>query len=337
MADDIQLSILDIEEREGEFMSLSVEDEVLTPDSEMAPGELSAGDFADVRDRGLIVPIIVVPNPEGSAWAYEVKDGRRRLRAYRKLFSVGLKKFGNIPALVYTTYSEEDAETWASNVNSRRSPNPLTDLESIQAVMERYEVEVHSKEGLRFLSSKTGIPVSTLAKRLKLLDMPHAFLKAAAETAAGGKSKRKVPAAGLEVIAGLNKAGQDQLLGKLKADGAITWSDIGQAKENQTAAKVAELQHLPGFEELPVADFSLYDKGEPLVEFSQTEIHISDLGGEIVGWVQSEWVEDPAVVFAIANALKFAYENGTEALRRLVGVNGNGHESEDHSGEPGPG
>jgi len=332
--DDIQLPLMEADEREAEFMLLEVDDGTLTPNSRMAPGEMSASDFADVRDRGILVPIIVVPNATEGEWAYEVKDGRRRLRACRKLFEAGLLKFGKIPALVYTTYSEEDAETWSSNINSRRSPNSLSDLESIQAVLERYEVDFNTREGKRFLSSKTGIPVSTLEKRLKLLDMPQAFLQAAAENISGKKGK-KVPIGALSVIAGLNKFGQSQLLDKLRSEGFISWEDVQHAKENQTAAKVAEMQHLPGFDSLALEDVTGLFKVEPTIEFTDSEVQICDINGEVAAWTVKEWVEDPNVVFAIANAMKVAFENGTQELRKLLNGNGNGHRPEmDPAGQP---
>jgi len=325
--DDIQLPLIEAEEREAEFVLLSVDDDTLTPNGQMAPGEMSASDFADLRDRGVLVPIIVVPNATEGKWAYDVKDGRRRLRACRKLFEAGLVKFGKIPALVYTTYSEEDAETWASNINSRRSPNSLSDLEAIQAVLERYEIEFNTREGKRFLSSKTGIPVSTLEKRLKLLDMPQAFLQAAAENITGKKGK-KVPIGALSVIAGLNKSGQSQLLEKLRSEGFISWEDVQHAKENQTAAKVAEMQHLPGFESLVVEDVISLFRVEPTIEFSDTVIQICDIDGEVATWTINEWTADPSVVFAMVDAMKVAFENGTQVLRRQINGSDNGNTSD---------
>jgi hypothetical protein len=347
MVDDIQLSMLDLDEREGEVMTLSVDDETLTPNDEMAPGEPSAKFYTDIQLRGAIYPIIVVPMPEGSKWAFEVKDGRRRLRAYRRLFAAGLPRFATIKALVYTTYSEEDAETWGSNVNHLRSQNKASDLESIQAVVERYpEADPDTKTGRRFISQKTGIPLSTLIKLLKMLDMPQVFIQGAKENVTGDKHKNrlKVPQGALELIAGLGDQAQKNLVTKLKTNGAITIADVKHEKANETASRVADMQHLPGFGDLPTMDFSDYGKIEPIVDISTEWITIADpSSGEIVSWSYEDWTRDPALVFTIADTIKYGYVNGTEALRQKVGGNGNGtegppwDESEDHSGESDPG
>jgi hypothetical protein len=317
MADDVQISMLEVGERDGELMPLSVDEQTLTPNSEMAPGELSARDFADLQVRGAIYPIIVVPTPQGTPWAYEVKDGRRRLRAYRRLYAAGLGRFASINALVFTAYSEEDAETWGSNVNHRRSHNAASDLECVLAVLERYpEVQPETKDGRRFLSQKTGIPISTLGKLLKMLDLPQAFIQGAREQACADRnpSRMKVPQGGLELIAALGQQSQKNLLNKLRDSGSISMADIQGEKANETAARVAGLQHLPGFGELPVVGFSV--GAEPLVSVSSEWIRLSDAQGqEIASWSSRDWTEDPALVFAIVNTLKFAYENGTEALR----------------------
>lgn len=52
------------------------------------------------------------------------------------------------------------------------------------------------------------------------------------------------------------------------------------------------------------------------VEFGSDYIAICDDEGEIVRWVKDEWVENPDVVFSIANGVKLAVEG--KNLRKLL-------------------
>lgn len=56
-------------------------------------------------------------------------------------------------------------------------------------------------------------------------------------------------------------------------------------------------------------------KNSPIVEIDNDKIAIyTDYGAEIVMWDVAEWLEDPDVVVSIANAIHFAYDQGTVAL-----------------------
>lgn len=46
-------------------------------------------------------------------------------------------------------------------------------------------------------------------------------------------------------------------------------------------------------------------------------IRISDKEGEVVMWLEEEWVEDSSVVYSIANAIKLACEG--KNIRRIIG------------------
>ena len=56
------------------------------------------------------------------------------------------------------------------------------------------------------------------------------------------------------------------------------------------------------------------------VEIEEGSIRIYDkVGEEIVGWVDTGWIEDPEfVVPAIANAIKVFYEDGEDKLKELI-------------------
>jgi hypothetical protein len=44
-------------------------------------------------------------------------------------------------------------------------------------------------------------------------------------------------------------------------------------------------------------------------------LHILSNGEELVMWDSAEWIEDPSLVFVIANAIRIAYEDGPDAIR----------------------
>lgn len=54
------------------------------------------------------------------------------------------------------------------------------------------------------------------------------------------------------------------------------------------------------------------------VDFDSVTIY--EDGKEIVKWLKDEWQEDETVLFAIFNAIKFAYSN-PEHLKNLLHIN----------------
>ena len=60
------------------------------------------------------------------------------------------------------------------------------------------------------------------------------------------------------------------------------------------------------------------------VEIEDGSIRIYDKDGEeIVGWEETEWVEDPKfVVPAIANAIKIFCDDGEDELKYLMDIKG---------------
>lgn len=46
-------------------------------------------------------------------------------------------------------------------------------------------------------------------------------------------------------------------------------------------------------------------------------ISINEKGQEIAMWIKDEWVDDPNVVFSIANAIKLAYTNIEKLKEKL--------------------
>jgi hypothetical protein len=56
-----------------------------------------------------------------------------------------------------------------------------------------------------------------------------------------------------------------------------------------------------------------------MLEIGEDFVTISDEFGEIVHWVEDEWIEDSSVVISIAVAIRMYYEQGTDAIRSTVG------------------
>ena len=53
------------------------------------------------------------------------------------------------------------------------------------------------------------------------------------------------------------------------------------------------------------------------VEYGLDHIRVVDKQKEIVYWDKQEWIEDPDVVFAIANAIDLCSRNPNELKKRL--------------------
>ena len=55
--------------------------------------------------------------------------------------------------------------------------------------------------------------------------------------------------------------------------------------------------------------------GEP----AEGAVRLMDDDEELVMWDSAEWVEDPSLVFVIANAIRIGYEEGVDGIRaRLI-------------------
>lgn len=55
-----------------------------------------------------------------------------------------------------------------------------------------------------------------------------------------------------------------------------------------------------------------------MVDIGQDYVTISDKHGEIVHWVEDEWIEDPSVTISIASAIQIYYQQGSKELRAIL-------------------
>lgn len=55
------------------------------------------------------------------------------------------------------------------------------------------------------------------------------------------------------------------------------------------------------------------------IDVYEQGIIISDDQGEIVSWVDDEWIKEPEIIPSILYAMKLYYEQGPETLRSIIG------------------
>lgn len=54
------------------------------------------------------------------------------------------------------------------------------------------------------------------------------------------------------------------------------------------------------------------------VEVKPSHIRLLDSEEELAYWDRAEWVEDPSLVVAIANAINIGHRDGPDMIRRLL-------------------
>lgn len=55
-----------------------------------------------------------------------------------------------------------------------------------------------------------------------------------------------------------------------------------------------------------------------MIVFGEESIHIMDGKDEVVMWTKQEWIDDPEVVFSIANAIKIALAKGPQEVKKII-------------------
>jgi hypothetical protein len=59
--------------------------------------------------------------------------------------------------------------------------------------------------------------------------------------------------------------------------------------------------------------------GHLIVDIEDEQISLSDEAGEIVSWVDTEWIEESSVAAVIARYIVLGFEEGPAAIRLAVG------------------
>ena len=175
--------------------------------------------IASVMKFGVVLPIVVIERLPGK---FEVVDGRRRIKAARKL------EMKDIPARVY----QDDGllfagEVLAISLNRLRSRNPAAEYEAIKRLIE----EGASLDEIR---KATGLPRATIWKRMQLEDLNKKLLD--------GLVEGKIATSVAEEAAKLPKPAQKRLAKKFEKDEKVTMRDV---KGEKSARAMDEMEQIP--------------------------------------------------------------------------------------------
>lgn len=131
--------------------------DVIQPDDELIGAPPTSGLIASLDKFGLLQPIVVIEPEQSKTQIYQVVDGRRRVKAARKIH------WDRIRCEVYPP-GTSSVEVMAVIANQHRSENPLGDLKYIETLISNgatyYDIQV-----------ATGMPVAKIKKRLKLQNL----------------------------------------------------------------------------------------------------------------------------------------------------------------------
>ena len=172
---------------------------------------------------GLFEPILVTPTDNGLI----VVDGKRRVAAAIELC------WPEIEAKVYSVPEFQDTAQYNAAVsiitNSQRSSNPLAEAKAIAVLMSKG----YDEGRIAFV---TGMPIQTIRKRVRLIDLPAAIAIALEEG--------KISAQTAEQVSKLPAHRKEEAVRHLEESGELTQVDIKAIR--MTGAEAA-LQDMPLF------------------------------------------------------------------------------------------
>jgi len=181
--------------------------------------------------HGQTDPIEVTKDANGN---YIVIAGRRRIKALRVLNEACPDDWKTVDAICYSDIGPATIHSLSTIENNVRNENPLTDLEAIE-----YFQKTNPGISLSDISKHTGIPVSRIKKRLRLLSLlPEIKNMVYGE---------KVTVSVAENIAKLSQSKQEELIRKYAEKGKLSNDDV---LEVQRAVVQNNANLLPSFEDL---------------------------------------------------------------------------------------
>ena len=188
-----------------------------------------------VQEYGVLEPVVL----EVVGDRFDIIDGRRRTHAAQ---TAGLK---SIPARVVEIDGWLGREVLGILLNEQRGPNPVSELQAIEALMAAGKSE-HD------ISRATGMDAATIRKRLKLTKLIPVFR----EELENGEIKVSLA----ESIAALPEALQVHLL-LLTVGRNVTSADVREIRlvrrEEATAPLVDVLREIPATTEIAVGPWQL--------------------------------------------------------------------------------
>lgn len=136
--------------------------DLIEPNPEQPRRQFSDAQLADlaasIREKGIIQPLIVRPNPDGGT--YQIVAGERRWRAAQ------IARLHEVPAIV-RDFSDTEALEVAIIENIQRADlNPVEEAQGYRDLMDRFG---HTQEKL---SESLGKSRSHIANHLRLLQLP---------------------------------------------------------------------------------------------------------------------------------------------------------------------
>jgi ParB family chromosome partitioning protein len=207
----------------------------LPPDEALLSDAPSRELIEDIGIRGQQDPILVTLDQSGK---YIVIAGRRRIKALRVLLSANPEAVKTVNAIIFTDIDQTSVLNMAAIENNLRSENPLTDLQAITNLMDK-------NPGISFseISRQTGIPISRVKKRLKLVNLAPEIKQAVVDN--------KITTNVAENIAKLGPVQQNELVNMYLQKGKLS-------QENVIVAQRAVVQNtanslLPAFVDLDIS------------------------------------------------------------------------------------
>lgn len=206
---------------------------------------------ASIRERGIIQPLLVEPDPQGSG--YIIIAGERRYRAAQR---AGL---GSVPALVRQVSEEERLEIALIENIQRADLTPLEEARAYRHLMET--VGLTQEE----VAQKVGKQRSTVANALRLLKLPSEMQSALEEN-------RMTPGHARAILQVVNPAGQKALYGRIVNAGLSVREAEQQAQALNSGEKKAggESPVSPGVK----VDPQLLEVEQKLMEALGTRVEI---------------------------------------------------------------
>lgn len=184
--------------------------------------EPDAALLRSIKRYGILDPVLVIETPSsGSGTHYRIADGRRRVKAARKL---GIEK---VPARIV-----DDAEIpWMGNVitiasHATRKANPMSEYEAIKTLVDAGHSESEIQQA-------TGLAIPTIRQRMQFGGLTPILRKAVSS----GEIKSSVALR----AAKLSKKQQTALGRVLRKNGKLTGKDVEEVRRVKVDAARAAL------------------------------------------------------------------------------------------------
>ena len=207
-------------------MSNEIETVELTalPENKLLEGPEPTDELmATIEKYGIIYPVILSKQRK----KYHIVDGRRRIKAARKL------GWETIQAIVYTNVSVEDKAAWALILNEQRSSNVITEY--------RYYAELIAEDNWEEVRKQCGLNQQHVQKILSLSNINQL------DELIPAYEQGKVAESTLFEIAKLGDERQEYVVGVLEAKGKLSLSDVKEAKK---VSKLQAIASMPRFEKM---------------------------------------------------------------------------------------